>query len=77
VRLRLRGLPFEASEGDVADFLAGYGWTPGTLQLLDDPRGRPKGEALVAFASRPEAERALRDLQHKNMGRRYIELFFA
>eukprot|EP00887_Chlorella_sp_A99_P001529 scaffold8.g1529.t1 len=40
-------------------------------------RGKPTGEAYVSFKDAEEAQRALKERQHKHMGPRYIEIFEA
>ncbi|KAK6114391.1 RNA recognition motif family protein [Brugia pahangi] len=70
--VRLRGLPYSATIGDIKDFFSG-------LEVADviidkEPGGRPSGEAFVRLATKEYAEMALE--RSKNyMGSRYIEVF--
>lgn len=69
--VRLRGLPYDATENDVAAFFSG-------LDVVDVVmlwRGqRPTGEAFVLLPNAVQAEFALQR-SRQNMGRRYIEVF--
>lgn len=70
--LRLRGLPFTATEEDIRTFFGDY-----TLKqmVICKRNGRSTGEAYVALSSPAAAAEALKLLQKKHIGRRYIELF--
>ncbi|CAG9538533.1 unnamed protein product [Cercopithifilaria johnstoni] len=70
--VRLRGIPFSATNDDVKDFFSG-------LEVADvvidkELGGRPSGEAFVRFASKQHAEMAL-ERNRNNMGSRYVEVF--
>ncbi|KAI5749375.1 hypothetical protein M8J76_006849 [Diaphorina citri] len=70
--VHMRGLPFKATEADIADFFKPI--VPVNILLLTDDAGRSSGEADVEFSSVDDAQRALQ--RHKsNMGDRYIELY--
>merc|ERR1719469_1682120 len=73
--LRLRGLPFKASEHDVAMFLAAYSTQADHVVMCANEEGRPSGEALVSFPNPDDATRAVAEMQHQQMGSRYVELF--
>ncbi|XP_017280518.1 epithelial splicing regulatory protein 1 isoform X3 [Kryptolebias marmoratus] len=81
--VRMRGLPFDATLGQVLDFFSPRdglketcpvsGGADGIL-FVRYPDGRPTGDAFVLFACEEHAQSALR--KHKDMlGKRYIELF--
>nr|CRZ25416.1 Bm10720 [Brugia malayi] len=66
--VRLRGIPFSATNNDVKEFFSG-------LEVADvvidkELGGRPSGEAFVRFASKQHAEMAL-ERNRNNMGSRY------
>ncbi|VDK88319.1 unnamed protein product [Litomosoides sigmodontis] len=70
--VRLRGIPFSATNDDVKEFFSG-------LEVADvvidkELGGRPSGEAFVRFASKQHAEMAL-ERNRNNMGSRYVEVF--
>jgi len=70
--VHMRGLPFDSSEDDIAQFFSPL--NPVSIRIIYEPNGRPKGEADVDFATHDAATAAM--AKHKqNMGRRYIELF--
>ncbi|XP_023015742.1 heterogeneous nuclear ribonucleoprotein H [Leptinotarsa decemlineata] len=70
--IHMRGLPFKASEDDIADFFKPV--VPINVSLLQDSMGRASGEADVEFATHEDAVRAMsKDKGH--MQHRYIELF--
>eukprot|EP00898_Chlorokybus_atmophyticus_P005946 jgi/Chlat1/6352/Chrsp44S05910 len=78
--LKLRGLPFSATEMDLAAFFEGYGVVMNGIQLVYSSyegrgEGRPTGEAFAEFVSPAEAARALRERDRKNVGSRYVEIF--
>jgi RNA recognition motif-containing protein len=77
--LVLRGLPFSASECDVADFLERCGvlgsLAPGRpIILLVNPQGRPSGFAEVNMVGEVEAEEARPAIHMQRLGGRYIEV---
>ncbi|CAK9214221.1 unnamed protein product [Sphagnum troendelagicum] len=69
--VRLRGLPFNCSDGDVFEFFAGLDVVD---VLLVRKQGRFSGEAFVVLGVPVQVEYALQKNRH-NMGRRYIEVF--
>jgi len=70
-RIHMRGLPFSATEEDIADFF--HPMHPIAIQIGYE-QGRASGEADVEFSSHEDAVRAMgRD--KCNMQHRYIELF--
>lgn len=70
--IHMRGLPFKASQQDIAEFFRPV--IPMTIHILSEPSGRPSGEADVTFATHEDAVRAMsKDKGH--MQHRYIELF--
>jgi len=72
--VRLRGLPFEATKNDIANFFQGFTITPYGITLTMDQDGRPSGEAYVEFTTVDQVEKALAKNKEK-MGHRYIEIF--
>jgi len=67
-----RGLPFRATEMDIADFFRPLNTI--NIEIGYDKTGRPSGEADVEFASHADAVEAMS--KHKsNMQHRYVELF--
>lgn len=74
--VRMRGLPYQASEEDVLGFWNGYSVVQVALAGVG-PGGRPSGEAFVEFSTPEERARAIATKQHSLMGSRYIELFVA
>ncbi|CAM6037574.1 unnamed protein product [Sphagnum compactum] len=72
--VRLRGLPFSASESDIADFFKGLELGPDGVVVCVNFQGRSTGQAYVQFATVELANKALeRNRQH--IGSRYIEVF--
>lgn len=82
--LRLRGLPFQATEADIKQFFADYtlaqciickrnGRFNTVLTTPDCLPGRATGEAYVQLESEALAGKALTELNCKYVGRRYIE----
>ncbi|KAI8519752.1 Epithelial splicing regulatory protein 2, partial [Branchiostoma belcheri] len=74
--LRVRGLPWQSSDQDIARFFRGLNITKGGVAVCLNPQGRRNGEALVRFASKEHRDLAL--LRHKHhIGQRYIEVYKA
>lgn len=79
--VRLRGLPFSATEQDVLAFFGQHDVVdlisegPKAVNLLLRPNGRPSGQAVVQMRSRKDAEVAESVLGGQWMGSRYIEVF--
>jgi heterogeneous nuclear ribonucleoprotein F/H len=73
--LRLRGLPFTATEADVHEFFAGHPIddSPGSVVVVT--QGYHRGEGYVRFASAEVCAAAHFDMNRKNIGGRYIELY--
>jgi len=72
--VKLRGLPFEASKEDIADFFGGLEIEENGILMVSDYNGRSKGEAFVQFTNGGDAGKAL-EKNKATMGRRYIEVF--
>lgn len=72
--IKLRGIPYESTKKDIADFLTGVEIAPYGITITMDPNGRPSGEAYVELVSAGEVEKALLKNKEK-IGRRYIEIF--
>ncbi|XP_015590172.1 heterogeneous nuclear ribonucleoprotein H2 [Cephus cinctus] len=70
--IHMRGLPFRATEQDIADFFRPV--VPVNIRIILENSGRASGEADVEFATHEEAVKAMsKDKSH--MSHRYIELF--
>eukprot|EP00850_Spirogloea_muscicola_P012074 SM000077S21548 [mRNA] locus=s77:144588:147856:+ [translate_table: standard] len=72
--VRLRGLPFSATEGDIADFFKGLELGPDGVVICVNFQGRSTGQAYVQFVSTEQANKAL-DRNRQHIGSRYIEVF--
>ncbi|XP_030046496.1 G-rich sequence factor 1 [Microcaecilia unicolor] len=72
--VRLRGLPYNCTEQDIAQFFTGLEITNEGITFLFDHYGRKTGIAFVQFTSLDMAAKAL--LKHREeIGSRYIEIF--
>ncbi|XP_077535732.1 epithelial splicing regulatory protein 2-like [Haemaphysalis longicornis] len=75
-RVFLRGLPYEASVRDILAFFRDFPYlTADRVYLRRRADGRPSGQAVVAFPTQAEAERAVKKKHLRMMGDRYVELF--
>ncbi|XP_013857300.1 heterogeneous nuclear ribonucleoprotein H3 [Austrofundulus limnaeus] len=70
--VHMRGLPFRATEGDIAKFFAPL--HPLRIHIDVAPNGRSTGEADVEFRTHEDAVAAM-SKDKNNMQHRYIELF--
>ncbi|KAF7234395.1 hypothetical protein EG68_11766 [Paragonimus skrjabini miyazakii] len=74
--VRARGLPWQATDMDIARFFSGLNIAPGGISLVLSDIGRRNGEALVQFTQPDQRDLALRKHKH-HMGQRYIEVYAA
>lgn len=74
--VRARGLPWQSSDQDIANFFRGLNIAKGGVALCLSPQGRRNGEALVRFISEEHRDMALRRHRH-HIGNRYIEIYRA
>lgn len=72
----MRGLPFQATKEDVAEFFKEYNPIPDSILLTYRVDGRSTGEAYVAFENPDNAKEAM-SLHRSTIGSRYIELFIS
>ncbi|KAG1680359.1 hypothetical protein FOA52_015450 [Chlamydomonas sp. UWO 241] len=76
--LKMKSLPFEATQLDVIQFFEEFKMKPNGVQLLVRCDNKPTGEAFVEFESADEAARAIREKDHKvfseKFGDRYVRL---
>ncbi|XP_045104186.1 heterogeneous nuclear ribonucleoprotein H2-like isoform X2 [Portunus trituberculatus] len=70
--VHMRGLPFRATEMDIADFFRPL--NPVNINIIMDSSNRPSGEADIEFATHDDAVKAM-SKDKANMQHRYIELF--
>lgn len=78
--VRLRGLPFSASEQDVFAFFAQHNIVERIAEGSDavrllEPNGRPSGVCIVRMRQHADAELAVQELNGQWMGSRYVEVF--
>ena len=69
--LRLRGLPFQASEADIRQFFGDL--SINRIQLRRNQHGRPTGEAFVVFTDEAQAAKGT-ERDRQLIGTRYIEV---
>ncbi|AAQ15845.1 heterogeneous nuclear ribonucleoprotein H/F, putative [Trypanosoma equiperdum] len=72
--VRIRGVPYSASEEAIAEFFAGVKIPPQGVHMVYDERNRLTGEAFVEVEDRNDVLLAL-DRNGAMMGTRYIEVF--
>ena len=73
--LKLRGLPYSATAGDIAKFFGNYSVQESDV-IIDMSRGRPTGYALVFLPSEDDAAKAMKELNHQHIGSRYVDVFY-
>ncbi|CAB4061282.1 ESRP1_2 [Lepeophtheirus salmonis] len=74
--VRARGLPWQASDQDIADFFIGLNIAKGGVALCLSSQGRRNGEALLLFETEDHRDMALKRHKH-HLGSRYIEVYKA
>lgn len=72
--VRVRGLPFSANEGTVAEFFTDVRIPPHGVHMVYNAQERPTGEAFVEVMSEEDVALALRH-SGAALGHRYIEVF--
>ncbi|XP_044174837.1 heterogeneous nuclear ribonucleoprotein H2-like isoform X2 [Acropora millepora] len=72
--VRLRGLPFQVSKEEIAQFFTGLEIVPNGITITLDEDGRTTGDAFVEFASPELASQAMKK-NKESIGHRYIEIF--
>lgn len=75
VALKLRGLPYQVTMEDIKHFFSGYNVVAGSIKIGLNPDGSKTGEGTVLFSSVDDARKAYKNLQNRNIGHRYIELY--
>lgn len=70
-----RGLPYDATKNEVADFFSDCKIKNGKsgIHILVGPDGRLQGDALIELEEQEDLEKA-KQLNNQMMGRRYIEI---
>ena len=71
----MRGLPYSASAANIAEFFGGFSVKEEDI-IIDMSKGRPTGYALVFLPTEDDAARAQKELNHKNIGTRYVDVFY-
>jgi len=74
--VKARGLPWQSSDQDIANFFRGLNIARGGVALCLSQQGRRNGEALVRLEDREQRMLALRRHKH-HLGQRYIEVYRA
>ena len=72
--IKARGLPWQASDHDIARFFSGLSVSKGGVAVCLSKNGRRNGEALIYFVNAEQRELALRKHKH-HIGSRYVELY--
>ncbi|EAR94431.2 RNA recognition motif 1 in heterogeneous nuclear ribonucleoprotein hnRNP protein (macronuclear) [Tetrahymena thermophila SB210] len=73
--LRLRGLPFNAREAEIQQFL-GISLEQDQITFKHDNDGRFSGECVIRTKDQNQLDK-IKDKHMRNMGKRYIEVFVA
>ena len=89
--VQLRGLPYKASEREIADWLSEAADPEDVIIIMDRlvliiiiiviisiiiRTGRPSGQADAIFSSERDARRVVNIMHKRDMGPRYIECFY-
>ena len=67
----MQGLPFKASEEDIAEFFEGFKIRKSDI-TIDIQGGKNSGFAVIVLPDPDEAERACSELDKKTIGSRWI-----
>jgi len=72
--IRMQGIPFNATESDVAEWFSSV-VDPVKVDIAHADDGRPSGNATAWFATLQDAKKAMTK-NKENMQHRYVELFY-
>ena len=71
--VKLRGIPYQASQQDVKDFFGDFGVADDDV-VIEMRQGKKTGFALVFLRSEQEVQRARQDLNKQYIGGRFIDV---
>jgi epithelial splicing regulatory protein 1/2 len=72
--LKIRGLPFSATANEIASFFGNFNVKEEDV-IIDMSKGKPTGYALVFVNTAEDAQEAIKELQGKYIGNRYVDVF--
>ncbi|PNW74483.1 hypothetical protein CHLRE_12g494550v5 [Chlamydomonas reinhardtii] len=76
--VKIKSLPFDATQLDIIQFFDAYKLKPNGVQLVVRSDNKPTGEAFVDFETPEEAQRSIKEKDHKvfseKFGDRYVRL---
>jgi len=75
VGMRMRGLPFQATEDDINVFFADYKLASDSIKFGMSADGRKSGEGACLFENETDCKAAFNEKQGQNIGHRWIELY--
>ena len=71
----IRNLPFSVTPDDIISFFRGYGAIADSVRIHYSEDGRSSGDAIITFRTGRDANRAIANLNKRNMGKRKVDLF--
>ena len=71
--VKLRGIPYQASQQDVKDFFADFGVDDDSI-VIEMRQGKKTGFALVFLKDEEEVQRARQELNKQYIGTRFIDV---
>ncbi|CRG97256.1 RNA-binding protein, putative [Plasmodium gallinaceum] len=76
-RLKLRGLPFDASEEEIRNFFKNFQLSKQgyPIHIIKGAKNKPTGHAYVYFDDEEEARNACKTLNRKFLRDRYVEIY--
>jgi len=74
IAIKMRGIPFGATEKEIAQFFEQYQIVENAIKIGVYPSGLKTGEAVVLFKTVEEAKRAVVEKQGDTIGHRWVEL---
>lgn len=74
VALKMRGVPFRATESEVEEFFSDYKLVPGSIKFETGEDGRKTGFAAALFESEDQASEAQSGKDKQTIGTRWIGL---
>ena len=71
--IKLRGLPFQCNARELVELFKEYNISESDC-VLEQERGKNTGYALIFFKTEQIAEDAIKNMQKRTIGNRYIEI---
>jgi heterogeneous nuclear ribonucleoprotein F/H len=70
VVVKMRGLPYNATQSDISVFFRGFDITPNGIHIVMNRDGRPTGEAYAELSTESQVDAAIKTKNREKIGQR-------